>query len=218
MASENVIILGGGLEQRTNAKGKSRFTIAIKAEPLVVNLDPKALGAPVAQAIAFHLKERVKGISATASEATIKAREVARRAFAAGKPWAMKRYAGGKMGARLPGQSDKLFNDSGRFGESIAVGATKDAFRINVAANRLSGDARMVERIWGKLLELVPEFADMGKLMASSDIVSARVKAQQKMIQKAPNQAAASALSRTVELANAVLDTLETASRLFSAG
>lgn len=218
MGKENVIILGGGLEQRTNAKGKSRFTVSIKSEPLVVNLDPKALGAPVAQAIAFHLKERVKGITATASEATIKAREVARRAFAAGKPWAMKRYAGGKMGARMPAQSDSLFNDSGRFADGIAVGAAKDTFRINVPANRLSGDARTVERIWGKLLELVPEFADMGKLMAISDIVAARVKAQAKMIQKTRSLAEASALRKTTEIINAAFDTLEAASKLFSAG
>jgi len=214
---ENIIVLGGGLEHRTNLKtGKERFSVQLKSDPITINLDPKTLGKPVAEAIAHHLRERVRGISERASPATLRARAVAAKAFAAGEAWALKRYAGGKMGGRAPNQSDRSFNDSGRFAESIAVGASKDdSWRINVAANRLSsatatGGAAGVQRIWEKLVSLVPEFADMGKLMAASDVVRARVKAQERMFRKGT-------LKEVVGLVNDLIDTARNVGGLFGA-
>ncbi len=160
----------------------------IVSEPVHFNLDPRELGRPVANAIAHHLRERVKGISAVASDATIKARAKFEKAMQEGKSWAAKRYAGGKMGPRQPNQSNRLFNDSGRFAESITAGPTKDgAWAVNLAANRLdpntaNGGVAAVERIFKRLLELVPEFGNAGLIMQSSDVVRAMVQTQQRMI------------------------------------
>jgi pimeloyl-ACP methyl ester carboxylesterase len=216
---ENVIVLGEGLEQRTNIKtGKQRYSVTVKADKLAINLDPVALGAPVAQAIAHHLRERVKAIAASASPATIRAREAARRAFLRGEAWAMKRYAGGKMGARLPAQSEQLFNDSGRMAESIVANASKDGvWRVNVAGNRLSADtlnggAAAVVAIWTRLLELVPEFADMGKIMQASDVVRARVMMQQKMITKG---ATVAAVKSAMDAASTLMQTGRLVAELF---
>jgi hypothetical protein len=216
---ENIIVLGEGLEQRTNIKtGKQRYTVQVKADKIAINLDPVQLGAPVAQAIAHHLRERLKGISASASPATIKAREVARRAFLKGEAWAMKRYSGGKMGARLPGQSENLFNDSGRMGESIVAAPSKDGvWRVNMAGNRLSpdtlnGGTAAVQKIYQRLLELVPEFADMGKIMQASDVVKARVMMQQKMIVKGQTIAA---VKSALDAVNTGFETLRLVGGLF---
>ena len=218
---ENIIVLGdlkgGGLEHRTNIKtGKERFSVQLKTDPITINLDPKTLGKPVADAIAHHLRERVKGITETASPATLRARKAAEMAIQAGRAWAVKRYGGGRMGNMAPNQSDKSFNDSGRFAESISVGASKDdSWRINVAANRLdsktaTGGAAGVLRIWQKLVSLVPEFADMGLLMQASDVVRARVKAQERMFSKGT-------LKEALSLVNDVIDTARNVGGLFGA-
>lgn len=184
--ADDVVIINDGLEQRTSKTGKQRFTIRIKSEPVVHNFDPKALGAPVAQAIAHHFRERVKAIAAVAAPATIKARQVAEKAFKAGKPWATQRYSGGRTGPMPPNQSNRLFNDSGRFAETITANGSSDGhWRVNVAANRLSGDAGMVERIWNRLVQLVPEFGDPA-LLLQNDVIRASIRqAQDNLIKKA---------------------------------
>lgn len=216
--NENVIVLGGGLEQRTNQNtGRQRFSVQIKPDPkgpIAINLDPVTLGKPVAEAIAHHLREKMKSIAASASPATIRAREAAKRALQRGEQWAMKRYGGGRIGTREPGQSTSLFNDSGRFADSIVARASKDGvWRINVAGNRLdpqtaNGGTAGVLKIWTRLVELVPEFADMNALMAASDVVRARIKAQEKMFKKGT-------LKAVFDLANAAIDTFETAAGMF---
>lgn len=177
MANDDVVVLGAATLReriRTNKAGasKSKFTIEVSGESIGIGLDPKSYGAPVAAAIAELYKERIRSITATASAATVRAREAAKAAFARGEAWAMKRYGGGRIGSLEPGQSDRLFNDSGRFAQSIAVGSQPgDAnFTINVAANRLSTttiSAAALQTIWQKLVSLVPEFADPKKLMDS---------------------------------------------------
>lgn len=212
-ADPEIVILNEGLESRSRG-GKTRYTIRVTAEPLAINLDPKSLGAPVAQAIVHHFKERIRGISAVAAPATLKAREVAQRAFKAGKPWAMKRYSGGRTGPMEPNQTNRAFNDSTRFGETITANASKDnAWRINVAANRLSGDANTVQRIWTRLTQLVPEFANPALLM-ESDIIKASIKrAQSNMIKKA--RATTGGLQ--ISLAKTLFDTARNVANLFSA-
>ncbi len=169
--SDDVIVLNEGFESRTSASGKQRVVITVKSEPLIFNMDPKAIGRPIALAIVHHLREKIKGITATAAPATLKARRVAERAFAAGKPWAMKRYAGGKTGSTPPNQTDRALNDSGRFANSITGNASSDgAWRINVAANRLSAETGSIDRILRRVSELVPEIA-RPELMLESDIL-----------------------------------------------
>lgn len=176
MAS-NVISLNNGLEMRTSKSGKSRFTVRIDAEPIFVVTDPKTLGAPIAAAIALHLRERVLGITATVSAATMRTRRTATKAFAKGEPWAMKMFSGGRTGITPPTTSDRMFNFSGRFAQTITANASKDgAWRINVAANRLTGAAKDVRQIWTKLVELVPEFQNIGMILESNDLLRGRIK------------------------------------------
>lgn len=211
-----VINEGAKLESHTSKSGKTRFTVTIQSEPVVFNFDPHLLGAPVAQAIAHHFRERVKQISAVASPATIKAREAAAKAFQRGEAWATKRYGGGRTGPMEPNQSNRLFNDSGRFAETITANAgRKDAvWRVNVAANRLSGDPGTVQRIWKRLVELVPEFGNPA-LLLGNDVIRASIKrAQGDMVRKAGKTTGklqvgvAKALFRTVKSLANIADSL----------
>lgn len=191
-SKDDVVVIAPGLEQRTSKTGKQRYTVKVSAEPVYVNLSPRDLGKDIAVAIANHLRERVRGISAIAAPATIKARKVAAKAYALGKPWAVKRYSGGKTGAKQPDQSDRKFNDSGRFGDSITANAGENSWRVNVAANRLSGPD--VTKIWTRLLELVPEFGNLVGMMEQSDILKAKVNTAAKMVRKGQMQSAKGAL------------------------
>lgn len=186
MASDDTIILNQGYEIRTSKTGKVRATVVVRSEPIAVNLDPKTLGAPVAAAIAHHFRERIKGITELASFATQKARKVAAKAFADGRPWALKRYSGGKTGSMPPNQSDRAFNDSGRFADTIRANASNDgAWRVNVAANRLDGSTSGgVERIWNRLVSLVPEFGNPALLLQNDIIRKAIEKTRDNMHQK----------------------------------
>lgn len=195
MGKEDVFVLNAGLEQRTSKTGKQRFVAVVKSEPIYVNTDPKQLGGEIAVAIAKHLREQVKGISARASDATLRARKAAEKAFKAGEPWALKRYGGGKMGSKPPNQSDRMFNDSGRMAESITANASKDGvWRVNMAANRLSGSPASVQRIYAKLVELVPGFKNIGEIMKSNDVLAAMVRTKEKMIRKGKMQSGKTAL------------------------
>jgi hypothetical protein len=190
--ADDVIVINNppGLESRTSKSGKQRFHIKVVAEPLVFSLDEKKIVQPLAEAFAHHIREKIRSITAQAAPATIKAREVARRALLKGEAWAVKRYGGGKMGTRMPAQSNNLFNDSGRMIESIVAQAAKDGtFRVNVAANRLNpetlnGGEAALQRIWARLVQLVPEIQDVGRAMQSDAMMRARAKAVQGMITK----------------------------------
>lgn len=171
MASDDIQILNEPTElrRRESKSGKARFTVEIRSEPLLHNLSPKDLGRGVAEAIADVLRERVRSISAVAGEATMRARLSALKAFTLGKPWAQRRYSGGRTGPMPPARSDRAFNDSGRFAASIVAQPKDDGFTVNVAANRLdptttAGDEG-VRRMWNRLVELVPEFGDPRRLM-----------------------------------------------------
>lgn len=174
MNSRGVIVINRGLETRRSSTGRVRRSIRIEAEPMAVNVDPKTLGQPVANAIANHYREKIRGISERASAATIKARKVAAKAFANGKAWAIKRYGGGRIGSLPPNQTDRLFNDSGRFANSIVANASSDgAWRVNVAANRLDDQtvgSASVDRIWNRLVQLIPEFGNVALLFDQNTI------------------------------------------------
>lgn len=183
---DTLVLFNEVLEERTNKAGKKRYTIRVKAEPVIINADPRALGKPIADAIAHHYKERIKGITALAAPATIKARQVALKAFMLGKPWAMKRYSGGRTGSKPPLRSERAFNDSGRFGDSISVNASSDGhWRINVASNRLDQQDGAAQRIFKRLAELVPEIADPSLLLNNQILKRALIKANEGLIIKA---------------------------------
>ena len=210
------MIINEGLESRKLKSGKQRFHIVVKSEPMIFSLSPKELGATVAQGIAHHLREKMRGISAAASPATIRAREVARRALLRGEAWAMKRYGGGKMGVRGPAQSDLLFKDSGRMAESITANAASDGtWRVNVAANRLdpqtaNGGVAAVQSIWQRLVQLVPEFQNVGLIIQQNRLLEQTVK---NMIAKGRET---TGKASAIDVAKAALRLAQTAANLFA--
>lgn len=150
--------------QRTTSEGTtSRYTMTLTAEPIIHDFAALKLNPAVAKAIGELIKKQIGDIKEKASEATIEKRARAAEAYARGKPWALKRYAGGRTGGMPPESAsyDRLFNDSGRLAQSIAVmqNPKEEGFTINVAANRLhpetfTGD--QFTRMITKLRELVP--------------------------------------------------------------
>lgn len=167
----DVVVIHQALRRRESKTGKARYTIDIKSEPLIYNLDPQLLGAPAAQAMADTLRAKIQGITAEAAPATLHYRKEAGYAYKAGASWALRRYSGGKLGAMPPGQGTKAFNDSGRFAAGIVAQARKDKWVVNVPANRLDPKTGNVDRIWRRLVELVPEFANQ-KLLLDSPVVN----------------------------------------------
>lgn len=197
MADDVMVINDYGLTRRTSTlksgATKQRYYTVIKSEPVLISTDPKALTRATASAAADHLRQRVQDISAQASPATIKRRQVAAKALAEGKPWAVQRYSGGRTGTMAPNQSDKMFNDSGRFARSIAVGGTKDGWVINVAANRLDprtldgGEAGLVKMV-ERLRQYVPEWGDANRLMEVLSVRRAMKDVGGEMIRKTKSE------------------------------
>ena len=184
--SDTVVTINNGFSTRTSTSGRQRTTIVCRSEPLVHNLDPKQLGAGPAVAIAEHLRQRVLGIVARASEATLERRR--RAAAAPNLPSNAARYSGGRIGATPPNQSDRLFNDSGRLAKSIvARAASGDSYVVNVAANRLDPRS-FTASAFAAMLELlkryVPEIADPRMLMDSIPVRKAIKDGMRQMIQK----------------------------------
>jgi hypothetical protein len=145
---------------RTRASGKQRVTVDVKAEAVVVNTDPAYWVQPVADAIAGALRRAIAGITTPAAPATEDARKVAANAFARGARWAMKRYAGGRMGPMAPRPSSKLLDDSGRLIKSVVARFAQRTQHagtavINVAANRLS-EPLVRSRVLAILAQHVP--------------------------------------------------------------
>lgn len=220
MASDDVVVLnefGLTARSRTSRSGgvKTRYTVEIKAEPLVHNLDARALGKGPAEAIAKFLRDSIGGIGAAASPATVRARASAARN--AGKSWASKRYAGGRIGAMAANASDRLFNDSGRLIKSIVARATRaGTYVINVAANRLdpetldNGGAAALGRIFMQLRQYVPQLGDAAALADAIPVRRAVMEARAAMIKKLDAAFTRSAL----EIAKQVLELASQAGEL----
>jgi hypothetical protein len=172
MASQEVIVLNdfGSMRveerQRTTSEGTtSRYTMTFEGEPIVHDFAAAKLSKIIPEAIAALLKKQISEIGATVAYATEKKRNYAADAIKRNETWAMKRYSGGRTGPIAPSTaSDKrMFNDSGRLAQSIAVmqNPKEEGFTINVAANRLNPETfsggqfqRMIER----LRQLAPAF------------------------------------------------------------
>jgi len=192
MADDDIVILNnlGTLKRRESSTGKVRYTVEVQAEPLIHDFDPKKLGGVVAAAIAEELRRQVKAIGQRASEATLKARKAAAKAFSEGKPWAQRAFSGGKIGPMAPNQSDKAFNDSGRLAASIVAQAKDDKWTINIASNRfdptqLKDGELGVARVWRKLVELVPAFQNTALLFETDGVKEAVDQSLEAMIVKA---------------------------------
>ncbi len=165
MATQETIIINEGFEERrrTTASGvKSRFTFTIVSEPIFMNFDDIALGAGPAAAIRDLISAGIKGISQVASAATILRRKYAAAAFARGQPGTVRRYSGGRTGATPPGESDRLYNDSGRLANGVFVrqNPSEGSWTVNVPANRLDPSTFKTQGLFvsmvDRLRDLVP--------------------------------------------------------------
>lgn len=206
------MIINQGYELRTSKSGKQRVTVVVKSEPVILNVDPKKLGQPIAMAIAHHLREKVKGITATAAVNTLRARASEAKAYAAGKPWAVKRFNGGRTGATPPKDSTTALNHSGRFADSITATASNDgAWRVNVAANRMSPATSNIQRVIQRVSELVPEIANPALLLQNNVLKKAIEKSMDEAIKKASartTELRIEAAKRLLDLGSQVLDIL----------
>lgn len=172
--------------ERTSKAGNTtvRYTVTITGTPLPHDLNPRELGRRPAEAMAEHLRARIRTLQASASHGTIDQRKAAAQAYDRGEAWALKRYAGGRLGPKRPGMSDKLFNDSGRLADGLIarpVGTSgvrpgnPNEWVINVAASRfdpstLTGPEgrdglAALQQIYHRLVELIPEFGNPQQLV-----------------------------------------------------
>lgn len=182
MAADNLFIINEGLEAR-NVGGKAKFKIRIVSQPVAINLDPAFLAMKPALAMAEHLRQKVLAVTTQAAANTLRARRTELAAFVRGAPWAVKRFSGGRMGGMPPMRSENALNNSGRFVKSIRASQSKETgtWRIDVAANRLNDeDNGGFERVWNRLVHLVPEF---GKGIADNVVAEGIRWTTQNMIQ-----------------------------------
>lgn len=202
---DEVFILNDGLEMRSNASGKQRFVIRRVTEPIVINTDPVLLAMKPAQAFALYLRQKLEAVSASPAANTLRARRTELKAFVLGKPWAMERFSGGRMGSTPPLRSEQALNNSGRLAKGIAVTKGKDDWRVNVPANRLSERTiHSFERVWNRLTELVPA---IGKPLEASVVQEGIAWSMKNMIQVQT--------ARTTKLS---LDRIGAAFKLFETG
>lgn len=199
ITQKTVMLNQFGLSERirTTSKGtSSRYTVSIKAEPLVLLFDAKALGQGPAETMARVIREKIRDISETVAPATDHYRKRAKIAFQQGVGWAKKRYGGlyippaasiaslpnatGKRSNRLPpmepGQTVRFWNDSGRFVQGLVARPTRNNdWTINVAANRFDpvtfrGGRDALLKAIERLQALVPEFGDPRALEKNPEV------------------------------------------------
>lgn len=166
--------------ERTTSSGTAvRYSIEMRADPILHDFNQERLGQGPAEAIRDLLSRKMKAIGTAASEATKLRRSNAARGLAAGVPSDVARYSGGKIGTKPPVLRDPaiLFNDSGRFADGMAVrfNPTDNNFTINVPANRLDprtfgGGEAALARMWQRLVELVPEFRGGAEVLKSPEV------------------------------------------------
>lgn len=183
------------VKERVNKAGnvtgyRSNITIEVHSEPIAVCLDETAVARFIAEAYAKQVREQTKQIGETVKPSTAKARRVVEKAFAAGKGYALKQYAGGRIGVTPPNNTNQSFNHSGRLADSIVAqlrGKDDSAeWVINYAANRWDikhwGDAAKMEAAFRKWVSLVPVMShpaeDLGIQRAAKDMMGEVLKKQ----------------------------------------
>lgn len=130
--------------ERIRATGKARVTLEVKSEPILVDLDPQRIGAPVAKAIEEAVRFRLENNLETAKPGTIEARKRAAAAFDRGESWTRKEYGGGRTGPMRPYRSNSVRRgvDSGRLAHTLQMrfAPRSGDYMLNTAANRLTPD------------------------------------------------------------------------------
>lgn len=215
-----------GLQRRTRTTSrgaKPRYSVVIKSKPSIHLYNPKAMGEGPAIAIAEHYKKRIQGITAQAADSTQLARKYAADALTAGKSGAIKRYAGGLLGAMPPNQGNgALFNDSGRFAKSIVARPTRDdEWVINLAANRLDpstfrdGEAGVM-RMLEQLRKYIPEWGDSDAIVNVPEVKQEIALAADMILVNRLGAAYTRNKKLRAELRRGALDALLKGARLFT--
>lgn len=146
MADDNVVVIndyrGVKTQERVRSSGKKSVTLSVSYEgdAMAVNLDGKALAKAGADALIKTLKAQIGAIGFQASPATIEKRVSQAKALAAGRSWAVREFAGGRLGVMTPHASDRLFNNSGRLAAGITANWSpmQKAWIIRFPANRFT--------------------------------------------------------------------------------
>ncbi len=146
------------IDETHTTRGK-HASVEVQADALEHDFDEVELGRAPAHAIADAIATGIRGIRERANPATIRKREQARAALARGEAWAVERYAG-----RQPGQSDKLFNDSGALAD-LRVVEQRGEWAVTTPPNRdlvapRGFDGGEFAAMLRRLRELVPAIED----------------------------------------------------------
>ena len=163
--------------KRTNLKGKTtnRVSFEIKSEPIVHTFDDEALGMGPAVALKEILSEQIKGIMQVASRETLRRRKSAKLNFGHPSKSDKKRYTGGRIGAKKPDQTVRLFNDSGRLADGLSVRKNRQAagerdWVVNVPINRFTDDTADLAK---QLASLVPAIGQPQTLRGNPKLAAA---------------------------------------------
>lgn len=190
---------GSTISQRARTSKKSgkttkRTSFEIKAEPIVHTFDDQALGRGPAEALKGIISEQIKAISASATTKTLQNRTYSQLHFPSQLSKSdKKRYTGGRIGALEPNQpGGKLFNDSGRLADGLAVGKNRQAagerdWVVNVPANRFtdrSGHPPTVH-LAKRLASLVPALGRPSTLRGNPKLQAAVAESIDLLIAKA---------------------------------
>lgn len=148
MAKDDILVINAAqMKERVRAtkSGPGRMTttitMSVKSEPITYNLTEKLLLKQAAEALANSIRTQTKAIGVPVKDSTAEARGVAERAFAKGKPWALKRYSGGRTGITPPVVGERRsYNHSGRLADGIVAAFVERTgeFVVNYPANRFN--------------------------------------------------------------------------------
>ena len=171
MAKDDILVINAAqmkTRQHTTKSGAAGrvstvVTMTVTSEPITYNVTPAFLLKAAAEALAKQIREQTQAIKHQVTHGAAETRRVTERAFAKGKPWAVKQFSGGRMGVTPPSVgSNQAFNHSGRLAKSIVaryVDKTGE-FYINYAANRWNPQhwksASAMEVAFQRWVSLVP--------------------------------------------------------------
>ena len=216
-------------QRQGSGRSKARRTIEVESEPLLHDFNEDMLGVKPAEAIRNAISAGIKAVAAVASVGTLRRRARAKRRMSgapsphqeayrrrgAGYAGAYEdRYSGGRIGTLMPGQTVRLFNDSGRFADGLSVrqNPTDKVFTVNVPANRLDPSEfkpGLFDLMLIKLRQHVPVLGDLRKLLEDPKVREAINESIGDLITKADDKSRAKLEAMAAARRRAVLAILK---------
>jgi hypothetical protein len=127
------------------------MSVEVRASPLVFDLDPVRVGAPVAAALSAELRAQVER-QPRAAASTVASRKVAARAWHLGKDWARRAYPAGP-----PTASANLLLASGYLARALRLEAWRGGeYAARAPAGRLR-DATVRQRVLRLLVPIIAQ-------------------------------------------------------------